>query len=174
MNKKLFDRLGGSLLDYLICSGAVLVGGLFVSVILMSVFYKYLIAIAEFPIFALYSLAYMIPLYFVHFKRNAELKRFVLGVSEDGFNLGSLIRHFTKEYGIIDICAYAAYVTLGLSALLFDKPNPLQFIAIQAAFTELPIPFVLCVFSAVLIFTLQYYLSFIIAAHGWYKKRLHK
>lgn len=161
-------------MDYLICSGAVLVGGLFVSVILMSVFYKYLNVITEFPVFALYSLAYMIPLYYVHFKRNAEFKRFVLGVSEDGFDLGRLLRHFTKEYGITDVCVYAAYVTIGLSALLFDKPNLLQFIAIQAAFTEQPIPFILCVLLAVLIFTFQYYLSFIIAAHGWYKKRLHK
>lgn len=48
MKKNIFGRIFGSLLDYLISSGAVVVGGLFVSVVLVSVFAKLLEGLSDF------------------------------------------------------------------------------------------------------------------------------
>ncbi|MBQ8696818.1 MAG: hypothetical protein IJ519_03765 [Clostridia bacterium] len=179
MKKTLFGRIWGSLLDYLISSGAVVVGGLFISVVLVGIFSKFLEGLSDSwrvnSASLLYALAYAIPLYVVHFERDAELKRSVLAGSEDGFHISSLIRDFTKDRGITDICVYAVYIALLLLPAALDIQFPSAFLAVQAAFfVELPIPWICGILLSVVLFALQYYACFIIAAHGWYKKRLHK
>lgn len=123
--------------------------------------------------YVIYALAYMIPLYFVHFKRNNTYKHFVLKTTESGFNIKKLFVEFTLFAGKYDILIYAVY---SLVMLLPKGPNsPVEWLAVQEnVFYMIPVPALISYVLSVIAFVIEYYICFYFISRHWNKNRICK
>lgn len=136
------------------------------------VFFSFL---GEYGWWIIYALAYGIPLYFVHFKRDNELKTFVLHITENDYDLKDVFKQFTLQYAKNDIIIYAIYSALLLLPFQDTFNNPVCFITMQQLlFYLFPIPRIFSYLLAVICFIPQYYACFWFAHRYWIRNRIHK
>ncbi len=131
--------------------------------------------LGEYSCWIIYALAYGIPLYYVHFRKDGELKTFVLQKSETEYDEKALLVKFTKKYLKTDLIIYAIYSALLLLPFKDVFDNPAGYVAIhQLIYYMLTIPRVISYLCAIVVFTLQYYACFIFAERYFIKNRIRK
>ncbi len=123
--------------------------------------------------FVLYALAYMIPLYFIHFRRNNTYKHYILKITETEFNIRNIFSEFTLFAGKYDILIYAVY---SLVMLLPKGPNsPVEWLAVQeCVFYTIPVPSVISYILSVITFVIQYYICLLLISKHWNRNRIRK
>ena len=121
----------------------------------------------------LFALLYILPLYFLYFRRNVGFKTCILKLTEDGWNPKKLLLDFFHYTGKYDLLIYTGY-TLLVSLLMPVIPHYIGFIATQTTlFYIIPIPAVLGYLLSVLLFAIQYAICVLLSARYWNKHRLH-
>ena len=121
----------------------------------------------------LFALLYILPLYFLYFRRNVGFKTCLLRLTEDGWNPKKLLLDFFHYTGKYDLLIYTGY-TLLIPILMPIIPHYIGFIAVQITlFYMIPIPYVLGSLLSVLLFAIQYTICILLASRYWHKHRLH-
>lgn len=122
---------------------------------------------------SLFALLYILPLYFLYFRRNVGFKTCLLRLTEDGWHPKKLLLDFFHYTGKYDLLIYIGYSIL-IPLLAPIIPHYFGFIAVQSTlFYVLPIPVVLGYLLSVLVFAIQYTLCILLASRYWHKHRLH-
>ncbi len=128
--------------------------------------------------FAVYTVFYIVPLFFFFFLRNIGLKTRVLHLTEEKFSLKAVFADAYRSFGWVDHLLYAVYSTLlllpvGKGGDPFE--NPFTFICIQEmVFYTFSLPKIIGWLLAVLCFAAQYALCLIVASRYWDKNRLRR
>lgn len=131
--------------------------------------------LGEYSWWIIYALAYGIPLYYVHFRKDGGLKTFVIHLTDKEFNKKELLVEFTKKYLKTDLILYAIYSALLLLPFKDVFDNPAGYIAIhQLLYYMLPMPRILGYICAIAVFTLQYSACFIFTERYFIKNRIRK
>lgn len=121
----------------------------------------------------LFALLYILPLYFLYFRRNVGFKTCLLRLTEDGWNPKKLLLDFFHYTGKYDLLIYTGYALL-IPILMPIIPHYIGFIAVQITlFYMIPIPYVLGSLLSVLLFAIQYTICILLASRYWHKHRLH-
>ena len=121
----------------------------------------------------LFTLLYIVPLYFLYFRRNVGFKTCLLRLTEDGWNPKKLLLDFFHYTGKYDLLIYTGY-TLLIPILMPIIPHYIGFIAVQTTlFYMIPIPYVLGSLLSVLVFAIQYTICVLLASRYWHKHRLY-
>jgi len=121
----------------------------------------------------LFALLYIVPLYFLYFRRNVGFKTCLLRLTEDGWNPKKLLLDFFHYTGKYDLLIYTGY-TLLIPILMPIIPHYIGFIAVQTTlFYLIPIPYVLGSLLSVLLFAIQYTICVLLASRYWHKHRLY-
>ena len=121
----------------------------------------------------LFALLYILPLYFLYFRRNVGFKTCLLRLTEDGWNPKKLLFDFFHYTGKYDLLIYTGY-TLLIPILMPIIPHYIGFIAVQTTlFYMIPIPYVLGSLLSVLLFAIQYTICVLLASRYWHRHRLH-
>ncbi len=121
----------------------------------------------------LFALLYILPLYFLYFRRNVGFKTCLLRLTEDGWNPKKLLLDFFHYTGKYDLLIYTGYALL-IPILMPIIPHYIGFIAVQITlFYMIPIPHVLGSLLSVLLFAIQYTICILLAGRYWHKHRLH-
>ena len=130
-------------------------------------------ALPSFFFEVLFTLLYILPLYFLYFRRNVGFKTCLLRLTEDGWNPQKLLVDFFHYTGKYDLLIYTGY-TLLIPILMPIIPHYIGFIAVQTTlFYMIPIPYVLGSLLSVLVFAIQYTICILLASRYWHKHRLH-
>ena len=123
----------------------------------------------------IYALAYAIPLYFIRFRRDGELRTFVLHITENDYDIKEIFKQFTIRFAVNDVIIYAIYSALLLLPFKNAFDNPAGYITIhQMLFYLFPIPRIASYLLAVACFIPQYYACFWFAQRYYIKNRLRK
>lgn len=123
--------------------------------------------------FILYSFAYILPLYFLYFRRNATFKITILRLTEEKLNYKDVFWRFTAVHGKYDLIIYTAYTALMLLPFSYAFDNPAILICIQAGIFYLyPIPRIVSYLLGLLLFAVQYYVCLFFAVRYWDKHRI--
>lgn len=121
----------------------------------------------------LFALLYILPLYFLYFRRNVGFKTCLLRLTEDGWNPKKLLLDFFHYTGKYDLLIYTGYALL-IPILMPIIPHYIGFIAVQITlFYMIPIPYVFGSLLSVLLFAIQYTICILLASRYWHKHRLH-
>ncbi len=132
-------------------------------------------AFRKYFFYIVYSVLYIIPLFFVYFIRNNELKRQMLKITEDKPSLKEALVRFTRETGKYDLIIYAVYSLVCMITFSESPKYILAYIYVQQLFFYMiPIPRIVGYIFAMLVFLVQYYVCLAIAARYWDKHRLHR
>ena len=123
--------------------------------------------------YLLYAILYIIPLYYFHFRKNAQYQNYIRNITEDNTFSCNTILQFIKDIGKFDLIIYYAYSLLLLLPFNIIDNNPFIWIHVQSIiFYRIPAPRVICYVLAVLFFTGQYILCLYLVGKKWDKNRL--
>ncbi len=131
--------------------------------------------LGEYSWWIIYAVAYGIPLYYIHFKKDGELKTFVLHETENGYDKKALIKSFAEKYFLTDMILYALYSALLLLPFKDVFDNPAGYISMhQLIFYMLNIPRIVSYLLALIAFVLQYFACFLFAERYFIKNKIRK